>query len=75
MSIIWLVLLVFLVIKVKGGTEIYINGYLNNMRRQTIVFDKSWGEDEYAYHMKSFVDLFKIQDSAYYGKLHRWLFE
>jgi hypothetical protein len=45
------------------------------MRRQTIVFDKSWGEDEYAYHMKSFVDLFKIQDSVYYGKLHKWLFE
>jgi|LakMenEpi03Aug12_release.lakeMendotaPanAssembly.Ray.scaffolds.fasta_scaffold1082280_3 hypothetical protein len=52
-----------------------MNGYLNNMRRQTIVFDRSWGEDEYAYHMKSFVDLFKIQDSAYYGKLHKWLFE
>lgn len=52
-----------------------MNGYLNNMRRQTIVFDRSWGEDEYAYHMKSFVDLFKIQDSVYYGKLHKWLFE
>jgi hypothetical protein len=52
-----------------------MGGCMSKMKRQTIIFGKSWGEDEYAYHMKSFVDLFKIQDSVYYGKLHRWLFE
>jgi len=53
-----------------------ISGYMSKMRRQTIVFCKSWGDDEeYAYHMHSFVDFFKIQDHVYYGKLHRWLFE
>jgi hypothetical protein len=52
-----------------------MSGCMSKMRRQTIVFCKSWNEDEFAYHMRSFVDLFKIQDPVYYGKLHRWLFE
>jgi hypothetical protein len=46
------------------------------MTRQTIIFNKSWGDDdEYAYHMKSFIETFKIQDLVYYRELHRWLFK
>jgi hypothetical protein len=52
-----------------------ISGCMSKMRRQTMIFNRSWNEDEYAYHMRSFVDLFKIQDPVYYGKLQRWLFE
>jgi hypothetical protein len=46
------------------------------MRKQTMVFGRSWGEDEYDYHMRSFVDLFKIQDiDDFHMNLHKWLFE
>jgi hypothetical protein len=43
------------------------------MRKQTMVFGRSWGEDEYDYHMISFVDMFKSND--YVRNLHKWLFE
>jgi hypothetical protein len=66
----------FLVIKVKGGTEIYINGYLNNMKRETIIFDGSWGVRSFCnYDMIGFIEIFKNKDISYFGNLHRWLFE
>jgi hypothetical protein len=50
-----------------------MSGCMSKMRRQTMIFNRSWNEDEYAYHMRSFVDLFKSDD--YVRKLHKWLFE
>ncbi len=46
------------------------------MKRQTIIFDKSWGERSFCnYDMIGFVETFKNKDIGYFGNLHRWLFE
>ncbi len=49
-----------------------MSGCMSKMRRQTMIFNRSWNEEEYAYHMHSFVDMFKSND--YVRNLHRWLF-
>jgi len=64
------------VIQVKDGKEIYISGYLNNMKKQTIVFGLNWGEVGGRYHMKSFVKMFHhTYNSSGFWSLENWLFE
>ena len=53
----------------------YKDGYLNNMKKQTIVFDLNWGEVGGRYHMKSFIQVFGDTSEGWKRNLHKWLFE
>ena len=75
MNSIWSVLLKYLNIKKKNVGN-YMNGYLNNMRKQIIVLGKSWNDiDEYEYHMASFINVFGDKSEGWNRDLHKWLFE
>jgi hypothetical protein len=54
-----------------------MNGYLSNMKKQTIRYGQCWSEDDGRYNMKSFIKMFRINNSEYSGFwcLETWLFE
>jgi hypothetical protein len=55
-----------------------MNGYLNNMKKQTIRYGQCWSEDGGRYNMKSFIKMFRINSSEEYSGfwcLETWLFE
>ncbi len=77
MLITCVVLLISLKYKTLCIMGSYKDGYLNNMKKQTIVFDLNWGEVGGRYHMKSFIRMFRINnfENSGFWSLETWLFE
>ncbi len=57
--------------------ESYKDGYLNNMKRQTIRYGQCWSENGGRYNMKSFIKMFRINnfENSGFWSLEAWLFE
>jgi hypothetical protein len=62
-------------IVVMGMGGHLMDGCMTKMRRQILIIGRSWGEDEYAYHMKSFIQVFGDTSEGWKRNLHKWLFE